>query len=146
MIELGHVVYYVRDLRASLDFYEAVLGLNVVGKVFDDRTAVLTGGRSHHELMLLEVGDTIGPLAGRRIGLYHVGWKIGEDLRDLREARERIARSDYMIDGFSDHTVSQSIYLHDPDGNEVELYIDDPSYDWRHDSSWMETPVKPLAL
>ena len=36
--------------------------------------------------------------------------------------------------------------LRDPDGNEVELYVDDPDYDWRSNDSWMEAPVKPLKL
>jgi hypothetical protein len=35
---------------------------------------------------------------------------------------------------------------HDPDGNEVELFVDDPSVDWRHDHQWMEAPVKPLKV
>jgi catechol 2,3-dioxygenase len=36
--------------------------------------------------------------------------------------------------------------LHDPDGNEVELFVDNPAVDWRTDSSWMAAPVKPLSL
>jgi hypothetical protein len=39
-----------------------------------------------------------------------------------------------------------SLYLKDPDGNEVELFVDNPEYDWSQDSSWMEAPVKPLDL
>ena len=52
----------------------------------------------------------------------------------------------YTIDALSDHTISQSIYLKDPDGNEVELYVDNPAVEWRSDSSWMNEPVKPLDL
>ena len=50
------------------------------------------------------------------------------------------------IEGIADHTISQSIYLKDPDGNEVELYVDDPSVDWRNDATWMSAPVKTLDL
>ncbi len=53
---------------------------------------------------------------------------------------------DYPVAGLSDHTISQSIYLRDPDGNELELYVDDPDYDWKNDDGWMEAPVKPLDL
>jgi|TARA_B110000914_G_C15097458_1_gene280113 catechol 2,3-dioxygenase len=35
------------------------------------------------------------------------------------------------ITGMSDHTVSQSIYIENPDGNEVELYVDDNSINWK---------------
>lgn len=53
MISLGHVVYYVRDLDRSLAFYRDAVGLNVVGLLFDGRAAMLSGGRTHHELLLV---------------------------------------------------------------------------------------------
>ena len=146
MTELGHVVYYVRNLEASISFYRDALGLTLVGKIFNDRAALLTGGRTHHELLLIGVGDAEGPLTGKRIGLYHAGWKIGDRLEDLKQARTRILQLGYSIEGQSDHTVSQSLYLRDPDGNEVELFVDNPAFDWRRDASWMEAPVKPLKL
>ena len=146
MTELGHVVYYVKNLEASLKFYHEAVGLEVSGKIFNGRAALLTGGRTHHELLLIQVGEATGPLAGKRIGLYHVGWKIGESLQELRQARDSILEQGYQIDGLSDHTMSQSIYLRDPDSNEVELFVDDPSFDWESDTSWMAAPVKPLLL
>jgi catechol 2,3-dioxygenase len=146
MSELGHVVFYVRNLESSLRFYAQGIGLQMKGRIFNDRAAVLSGGRSHHELLLIQVGEADGPLQGRRVGLYHVGWKVGETLDKLREARERMESLGYMVEGMSDHTVSQSLYLYDPDGNEVELFVDDPNYDWRERDDWMEEPVKLLAL
>ena len=120
--------------------------MNLTGKILNDRAAVLTGGRTHHELLLIEVGEATGPLKGQRIGLYHVGWKIGESLDELRQMRDRLLVKGYKIDGMSDHTVSQSLYLRDPDGNEVELFVDNPDIDWTKDESWMEEPVKQLVL
>ena len=146
MTELAHIVYYVRDLEASMRFYEQAVGLTLKGKIFGNRAAVLSGGRSHHELLLIEVGNAEGPLQGRRIGLYHAGWKIGDNLDQLRQARDRLQQLGYPLDGMSDHSVSQSLYLRDPDGNEVELFVDNPDFDWHSDASWMEAPVKPLDL
>ena len=146
MTELGHVVYYVKNLEASLKFYHEAVGLEVSGKIFNGRAALLTGGRTHHELLLIQVGEATGPLAGKRIGLYHVGWKIGECMDALKQARDRILERGYEITAQSDHTVSQSLYLRDPDGNEVELFVDNPTFDWKSDTTWMETPVKPLVL
>ena len=146
MTHLGHVVFYVRDLAASAAFYTRAVGLELKGEIFDGRAALLSGGSTHHELLLIQVGEADGPLRGRRIGLYHVGWKVGESLDELRQVRQRVLDAGYAIDGMADHTVSQSLYLHDPDGNELELYVDDPAVDWRHDSSWMAAPVKPLKL
>ncbi len=146
MTHLGHVVFYVRDLERSLCFYREVVGLMPVGRIFNDRAAMLTSGATHHELLLIQVGDAPGPLPGRRIGLYHVGWKVGESLAELRAARDRVLAAGLVLDGQSDHTVSQSLYLRDPDGNEVELYVDDPGIDWQNDRSWLVAPVKPLKL
>ena len=146
MTELGHIVFYVRNLAQSLAFYRDAGGLQVVGRVFYGRATVLTGGRSHHELLLIELGDAPGPLAGRRLGLYHVGWKVGNSVDELRAVKARLESLDIEIEGMSDHTVSQSLYLSDPDGNEVELFVDDPAVDWRHDTTWLEAPVKPLDL
>ena len=101
MTELGHVVFYVRNLETSLNFYRDAVGLGVSGQIFNGRAALLTGGRTHHELLLIEVGEAEGPLTGRRIGLYHVGWKIGESLDNLNQARERILELGYAIDGQS---------------------------------------------
>ena len=56
--------------------YNGAVGLSVSGKIFNDKAALLTGGQTHHELLLIEVGDAEGPLTGKRIGLYHIGWKI----------------------------------------------------------------------
>lgn len=146
MSELGHVVFYVRDIQRSSDFYERVVGLTRVGSTFGGRAVALSGGRTHHEILLIEVGQAEGPPAGRRIGLYHTGWKVGDKLEDLRAARQRVQQEGYTLSGQSDHGVSKSLYLHDPDGNEVELYIDDPSVDWRNSNAWLQDPVRPLEL
>ena len=111
MSELGHVVLYVRDLHASLKFYTKAVGLELQGYVFAGRGALLSGGRTHHELLLIKVGDAPGPLRGKRIGLYHTGWKVGDDLAALRDVYKRVTEAGFMIDGLADHTISQSLYL-----------------------------------
>ena len=146
MTNLGHVVFYVKDLERSVAFYTGAVGLGLRGTVFNGRAALLSGGSTHHELLLIQVGEAPGPLHGKRIGLYHVGWKIGDSMEALRVCRDRLNTLGYNIDGVSDHTVSQSIYLRDPDGNELELYVDNPDVDWKNDDSWMEAPVKPLNI
>ena len=146
MIELGHVALYVKNLQASIKFYSAALGLEVQGRIFGGRGVMFSGGRTHHELLLIEVGEAPRPLQGRRRGLYHIGWKVGNDLAALKQVLDRINKAGIPVNGLSDHTISQSIYLEDPDGNEIELYVDDPSIDWQQDKSWIDDPVKPLDL
>ncbi|MDH3280864.1 MAG: VOC family protein [Gammaproteobacteria bacterium] len=146
MAELGHIVLYVRDLERSVQFYSEVVELDVQGRIFAGKAALLSGGRTHHELLLIEVGEAPGPLTGRRLGLYHTGWKVGETLEQLRAARDRVVAHGTAIDGAADHVISRSLYLRDPDGNEVELFVDDPNVDWRNDREWLDAPVKPLDL
>ena len=50
------------------------------------------------------------------------------------------------LDGAADHGVSEALYLRDPDGNDVELFVDVAGVDWKSDSSLIAAPVKPLAL
>jgi len=143
---VGHVVFYVKNLEQSLIFYRDVVGFQEIGRIFGGKAAALTSGRTHHELLLIEVGDVPGPPSGRRRGLYHIGIKVGDSLNELRAAKQDLDRAGITIGGMSDHTVSQSLYLQDPDGNEVELYVDAPEVDWKHDPKLVLAPVKPLVL
>jgi catechol 2,3-dioxygenase len=143
---LGHVVFYVKDLEQSLVFYRDLLGFKEVGRVFNGAAAALTSGRTHHELLLIQVGDAPAPPTGRRLGLYHIGIKVGDSLDELCAARKELDRAGIEIGGMSDHTVSQSLYLRDPDGNEVELYVDADESLWKNDPAAVLSPIKPLRL
>ncbi len=143
---LGHVVFYVKDLERSLAFYRDLLGFLEVGRVFGGSAAALTSGRTHHELLLIQVGDAPPPPAGRRLGLYHIGIKVGDSLDELRAAKRELEQAGIEIDGMSDHTASQSLYLRDPDGNEVEVYVDADEAIWKNDPAAALSPIKPLRL
>ncbi len=143
---LGHVVFYVRSIERSLQFYRDLLGFTEIGRIFDGKAAALTSGRTHHELLLIEVGDAPRTPAGRRLGLYHIGIKIGDSLEELRKAKQELEGAGVPLIGMSDHTVSQSLYLTDPDGNEVELYVDADPAIWRNDPAAVLSPIKPLVL
>ena len=150
--ELGHLVLYVRDLERSVHFYRDILGWRpILGG--DDLLGVPVAafsspnGRTHHELLLIEVGPTAAALPpGRRVGLYHFGLKIGDSDDDLREALGTLRENGVTVLGASDHTVTHSLYIADPDGNEIELYIDVPGVDWRSDPSLIGAPIKTLRL
>lgn len=143
---LGHVVFYVKDLERALGFYRDLLGFKEVARIFNGAAAALTSGRTHHELLLIQVGDAPGPPVGRRRGLYHIGIKVGDSLDELRQAKQEVERAGVVIDGMSDHTVSQSLYLKDPDGNEVELYVDADEALWKNNPAAVVSPIKPLRL
>jgi len=149
--ELGHIVLYVRDLERSRKFYGETLGWNEItpdeGLAFP--AAAFSSGRTHHELLLIEVGPSAAPIPpGRRIGLYHFGLKVGESDDELREARDAVAAAGVRVVGATDHGVTHSLYIEDPDGNEIELYIDVQPARWKEDPGAMfKDPVaRPLRL
>ena len=144
---LGHIVFYVKDLESSLSFYEQILGWeSIVSDTLPFNAGALTSGRTHHELLLIEVGDAPKRPIGKRIGFYHAAFKIGDTITELKSAYKDLMKYGVDILGTSDHTISKSIYLLDPDGNEIELYIDDPQYDWKSDPTLVLSPIKPLSL
>jgi catechol 2,3-dioxygenase len=151
--ELGHLVLYVRNLDRSAAFYRDVLGWRQVAGPGSDveiplafKAAMFSGGRTHHELLLIEVGDDApGPMHGRRVGLYHFGLKVGDSDDELREALGKLRAAGAHVVGSADHTVTHSIYVADPDGNEIELYVDVEGVDWR-DPELLLAEIKPLVL
>lgn len=144
--ELGHLVLYVRSLKASRHFYGEVLGWQEVAQV-GDMGAVFSSGRTHHELLLLEVGEGAAPIpGGPRVGLYHFGLKVGETDEELRDALDQLREAGVKIVGASDHTVTHSLYIEDPDGNEIELYIDVQPELWREQPDLVVAMPRPLSL
>jgi catechol 2,3-dioxygenase len=70
---------------------------------------------------LVEVGRAGHRPEANDIGLYHVALKIGDSLDELRAARVHLTEVGVAIQWIADHGVSQSSYVADPDGNNVEL-------------------------
>ncbi len=147
VVHLGHIVFYVADLDRSLRFYRDLLGLQEVkGGDLPFQAAALTSGRTHHEVLLIEVGDVPPSSSGPRLGFYHAGFCIGTSVTELREARDAVLEAGFVLKGSSDHTITKSLYVLDPDGNEIELYIDVPGVDWKGTPELVLSPIKPLNL
>ena len=146
--ELGHVVLYVRDIKRSRAFYRDVLGFKEItpeGAPYP--IAAFSSGRTHHELLLIEVGPNAAPLPpDPRVGMYHFGLKVGTTDDELREARDALVRAGARIVGASDHTVTHSLYIQDPDGNEIELYIDVQPEKWHEDPALVFAAPKALRI
>lgn len=131
-LTLGHAVLQVRSLAVSVPFYRDVLGLTEVAR-YADRMAFFSCGENHHDLGLLELGPEAAPPNPRAAGLYHLAFRIGRSLDELRAFRDHLAALGVPLAGQSDHKVSQSLYFHDPDGLMIEVYVDAPTDIWRDD-------------
>ena len=115
---VNHAVLWVTDPLASARFYRDALGLEI--KSESDRAVFLRSPISANDhdlgLMRAERGERARE---RRVGLYHIAWEV-PTLADLTEIRDRLESMGALV-GQSDHHVSKSLYVHDPDGNEFEV-------------------------
>ncbi len=144
--ELGHLVLYVRNAEKSAHFYEHILGWKRISAKDFRGIALFSGGRTHHELLLIEVGESAQPIPeGLRVGLYHFGLKIGDTREELLSAIKTLEKNNIPYAG-TDHTITQSLYIEDPDGNEIELYVDVPGMDWKNDPDLILRRAGPLDV
>jgi catechol 2,3-dioxygenase len=139
---LGHLVLRTPDLGRSLSFYRDKLGLKeVASEEFDGLQWVfLTSGRTHHELALVE--DPSGGPAGP---LHHLGFKVGDSLEELVEVKDDLERAGVEVLVALDFQVSQALFVSDPDGTTIELYVDTPGEPWRRDPTLVASAA-PLEL
>ena len=122
---LNHAVLYVRDLRASVDFYTRVLGfrkLDMLPEGFDGAAFLQAAGSNNdHDLGLFEIGAQARASTGGRttVGLYHLAWEV-DTLAELARIRAALAAAGALT-ATSDHSTSKSLYGLDPDGMEFEV-------------------------
>jgi catechol 2,3-dioxygenase len=138
-VDIGHVHLKVADLERSLAFWTGVLGFELQQRYGEQAAFISAGGYHHH--IGLNTWESLGgtpPPAGHT-GLYHVAVRY-PDRATLADALRRIVEAGIPLDGASDHGVSEALYLHDPDGNGVELYRDRPP------DEWPKTPDGELAI
>lgn len=134
--ELGHVVLYVTDIKKMAGFYRDTLGFHEISH--GQGMAIFSSGRTHHEMLLIEVGGSPRK-HGVEPGLYHIGFKVGNSTDELREVYAHLKKEGVKILGTTDHKVTHSIYILDPDGNELELYAD-------VSDEWKKNPEAILAM
>jgi catechol-2,3-dioxygenase len=144
--EFGHLVLNVKDLDRSVQFYRDLLGFKEVARL-GGGGVMFSGGRTHHELLIHQTDGAEEPAqAGRRpLGLSHFALKIGTTDDELRAAIEQLSAAGIEDFHTRDHGATHSVYLHDPDGNRVELYIDVQPETWRDNPALVGT-TGPLAL
>jgi len=130
---VGHVHLKVSDLNRSVDWYGRVLGLDLTSRLGDEAAFMSAGGYHHH--LGLNTWHSRGgpPPAPNATGLFHFAL-LFPTRAALGKAVHRVLESGVDLDGAADHGVSEAVYLHDPDGNGIELYWDRPQNEWPTDS------------
>ncbi len=128
-VRIGHIHLTVSDLERSVKFYRDLLGFEITA-TFGSSAVFLSAGGYHHHIGLNTWNgtDAVPPPPGHT-GLYHFAILYPSRL-ELAKIVKKLYEVNYPLEGASDHGVSESIYLKDPDGNGVELYTDRPLDDW----------------
>jgi catechol 2,3-dioxygenase len=130
---LGHVVIKVRNQERAEAFYNGVLGIPIAARHETMPMTFFTLG-NHHDLAVLATEDDAPAPPKTSPGLFHIALKVGDSLDELRETKAKLEEAGVKVDAIIDHEVSKSIYIRDPDGNGVELYVD-ASDSWKTDPS-----------
>ena len=131
-VDIGHVHLKVSDLDRAVGFYRDMLGFEETTRI-GDQAAFLSAGGYHHHIGLNTWESKGGsPPPPGSTGLYHVAIRYPSRAA-LAKALKRLVDAGVPLSGASDHGVSEAIYLHDPDGNGIELYRDRPREDWKTD-------------
>jgi catechol 2,3-dioxygenase len=138
---IGAVHMTVADLDRSLRFYQEALGFQVRQRAGE--TARLGAG-GPDDLLVLSERPGARP-ARRTTGLYHFAVLVPSRLELARSLR-RLAETRTPLQGFSDHLVSEAIYLADPDGNGIEIYRDRPRDEWPRQNGQLQMATDPLDV
>ena len=123
-IYLGEVALYVADLARQKDFYQRVLGLELL----EEQDGQVALGRDGQVLVrLLATGDR--QTVKSAYGLYHLALLL-PSRQALADILKHLSENKVPMVGGADHGYSEAIYLEDPEGNGIELYRDKPQADW----------------
>ncbi len=129
---IGHIHLTVSDLDRSLKFYRDLLGFEVMTWYSNSAVFLSAGGYHHHIGLNTWAGKNATPPPTGHTGMYHFAILL-PNRKELAKIFKKLWEINYHIEGASDHGVSESIYLTDPDGNGVEVYADKPETEWPKD-------------
>ena len=117
---LAHVVLRSSQLPALVAWYTAVLGATVVFS--DGNLAFLAYDDEHHRIAVLNIPGLQRQPDGIA-GVHHMAFTYGS-LSDLVATYERLDKKSIRPVTCINHGPTTSMYYADPDGNQVELQID----------------------
>jgi len=137
---IGYVHLIVANLDRSLAFYQENLGFQLHRR--DGDTAYLGAGGP--DLLVLTEQPGARTVSGVT-GLYHFAILTPSRLA-LAQSLRHLAETRTPLQGFSDHLVSEAIYLADPDGNGIEIYRDRPRSEWPRQNGQLQMATDPLDV
>lgn len=125
-LRIGAVTLRVRELTKLSDFYQKIMGLQLISETPQE----VRLGAAGQVLLILEGNPAFKPLDPREAGLFHTAFLM-PDRADLGKWLGHVVENRVPMQGASDHLVSEALYLADPEGNGIEVYTDRPTNRWR---------------
>ena len=100
--------------------------MRIISRIWDPRMTFFTLGTpgTHHDFALMELGPHAPSPEHDATGLAHVAFKVGTSAEALRLVRNALHASGTPVLYEADRAFTKSVHVLDPDGNEIELYID----------------------
>ena len=145
-VSIGHIHLTVSDLERSLSFYRDVLGFEVTTRYGASAVFLSAGGYHHHIGLNTWAGKGVTPPPAGHSGLFHFAI-LFSTRKELAQILQRLLDVEYPLTGMADHGVSEALYLNDPDGIGVELYVDRPRNEWKvKNDGEMEMVTEPLDV
>src|SRR5579864_495830 len=95
--QLGHAVIKVRNRERAETFYGEVLSMPIVARRDEPPMTFFSLG-NHHDFAILAVGDDAPDSAANAPGLFHLAFRIGDSIEDLRDAKSRLEDHGVQID------------------------------------------------
>lgn len=137
---ITHIHLKVANLERSLNFYQKVLGFRVMQE--QPHLAILAAG-GIKPMITIEQVKNAKPLDPSKTGLFHIAFLLPKK-EDLAKVLRHFMHTGYPVQGASDHLVSEALYLTDPDGNGLEIYVDRDSAVWNWNEGEVEMSTLPL--
>jgi len=133
----------VKDLKRSLNFYSHLMGFRIINQT-ESSAELSANGKQPYILKLAEDKTAVYRHKGTT-GLFHIAIRL-PNRKELARVFLRLFKERVKFQGFSDHIVSDALYLHDPDENGVELYADRPKDEWQYEMGQIVMDTLPLNL
>ena len=140
-MEIGRVTLTVRDLPRTADFYARALGLE---KLAAD-TAEVSLGAGNRALVTLVADPAARQHSAREAGLFHTAFLLPSRAA-LGAWVHHASNTRLPVQGASDHKVSEALYLADPEGNGIEIYVDRPRSAWTRADGSIQMTTDPLDI
>lgn len=136
---IGDYTLRVKNLEVVSRYYQSVIGLTPISLTPSRHVLGVDGV----PLLTLNHYPDIAIASRRKTGLFHIAFLV-PTRKDLSNFLKHLTNKRISIDGAADHLVSEALYMQDPEGNGIEVYVDRAYDEWTFDKDGVVMDTLPL--